>query len=73
MLTYDNLYFNLGRAFHLQCQIYGHKHANKKTFFFMNYERFRRYSHLPHQVANNNINCYYTKLSKYQNLGTQVC
>ena len=38
----------------------------KKTYLFMIYERFRRYSHLPHQVANNSINCYDTKLSKYQ-------
>ena len=34
----------------------------------MIYERFRRYSHLPHQVANNGISCYNTKLSKYQNI-----
>ena len=34
----------------------------------MIYERFRRYSHLPHQVANNGINCHDTKLSKYQNI-----
>ena len=34
----------------------------------MIYERFRRYSHLPHQVANNGINYYDTKLSKYQNI-----
>ena len=34
----------------------------------MIYERFRRYSHLPHQVANNSINCHDTKLSKYQNI-----
>ena len=40
----------------------------KKTYLFMIYERFRRYSHLPHQVANNGINCYDTKLSKYQNI-----
>ena len=32
----------------------------------MIYERFRRYSHLPHQVANNGINCYDTKISKYK-------
>ena len=38
----------------------------KKTYLFMIYERFRRYSHLPHLVANNGINCYDTKLSKYQ-------
>ena len=37
----------------------------KKTYLCMIYERFRRYSHLPHQVANNGINCYDTKLSKY--------
>ena len=30
----------------------------------MIYERFRRYSHLPHQVVNNDINCYDTKKSK---------
>ena len=30
-------------------------------------ERYRSYSHLPYQVANNNINCYYRKLLKYQN------
>ena len=40
----------------------------KKTYLFMIYERFRIYSHLPHQVANNGINCYDTKLSKYQNI-----
>ena len=34
----------------------------------MIYERFRRHSHLPHQVANNGINCHDTKLSKYQNI-----
>ena len=33
----------------------------------MIYERFRAYSHLPHRVANNGINCYDTKLSKYRN------
>ena len=43
-----------------------HKHALKKTNLFIIYERFRRNSHLPHQVANNGINCYDTKLSKYQ-------
>ena len=32
----------------------------------MIYERFQRYSHLPHQVANDDINCYDAKLSKYQ-------
>ena len=32
----------------------------------MIYERFRRYLHLLHQVANNGINCYDTKLSKYK-------
>ena len=40
----------------------------KKTYLFMIYERFRRYSHLSHQVANNGKNCYNTKLSKYQNM-----
>ena len=46
----------------------------KKTYLLMIYERFRRYSHLPHQVANNNINRYYTKLSKYpKKFGTQAC
>ena len=40
-----------------------------KTYLFMIYGRFRRYSHLPHQVANNGINCYDTKLSKKQNFG----
>ena len=35
----------------------------------MIYEGFWRYSHLPHQVANNGINCYDTKLSKYQIFG----
>ena len=39
----------------------------KKKNLFMIYERFRRYSHLPHQVANNGIDCYDTKLSKYTN------
>ena len=29
-------------------------------------ERLRRNSHLPHQIANNGINCYDTKLSKYR-------
>ena len=43
-----------------------HKHAFKKHLFMID-ERFRRYSHLPHQVANDGINCYCTKLSKYQN------
>ena len=42
-----------------------HKHAFK-TYFFMIYERFQRYSHLPHQVSDNGINCYDTKLSKYK-------
>ena len=32
----------------------------------MIYKRFQRYSHLPHQAANNGINCYDTKLSKYK-------
>ena len=41
-----------------------HKHAFKKHLFMI-YERFRRYSHLPHQVANNGINWYDTKLFKY--------
>ena len=38
----------------------------QKSYLFMIYERLRRYSHLPHQVANNGINCYDTKLSKYK-------
>ena len=29
----------------------------KKTYLFIIYERFRKYSRLPHQVANNGINC----------------
>ena len=41
-----------------------HKHALNK-YLFMIYDRFRRYSHLPYHVANNGINCYDTKLSKY--------
>ena len=40
----------------------------KKTYLFMISERSRRYSHLPHQVANNGINCYDAKLSKHQNI-----
>ena len=36
----------------------------KIAYLFMIYERFQSYSHLPHQVANNGINCYDTKLSK---------
>ena len=40
----------------------------------MIFELFRRYSHLPHQVANNGINCCDTKLSKYpKKIVTQVC
>ena len=42
----------------------------KKTYLFMIYERFRRYSHLPHQVANNGINCYDAKVSKYNFFNT---
>ena len=34
----------------------------------MIYERFSRYSHLPHPAANNGINFYDTKLSKYQSI-----
>ena len=34
----------------------------------MIYERFRRYSYLSHQVVSNGINCYDTRLSKYQNI-----
>ena len=49
-----------------------HKHA-LKTYLFMIYERFLRYSHLPHQVANNGINCYDTKLSKYQVFAPTWC
>ena len=50
------------------------KHALKKTYLFMIYVRFRKYSHLPHQVANNGINCYDIRLSKYKKkFGTQVC
>ena len=37
----------------------------KKIYLFMIYKIFHRYSHLPHQVANNRINCYDTNLSKY--------
>ena len=33
------------------------KHALKRHLFMI-YERFRGYSHLPHQVANDGINCY---------------
>ena len=36
----------------------------KKTYLFMINDRFQRYSHLPHQVANIGINCYDTRLSK---------
>ena len=43
-----------------------YKHALKKTYLFMIYERFLRYSHLSHQIANNGINCYDTNISKYQ-------
>ena len=38
------------------------KHALRKHLFIID-ERFQRYLHLPHQVANNGINCYDTKLS----------
>ena len=41
-----------------------HKHAFKKHLFII-YQRFQIYSHLPHQVANNGIKGYDTKLSKY--------
>ena len=37
-----------------------------KTYLVMIYERFRWYSHLPHQVANNGIIYCDTKLSKCQ-------
>ena len=40
----------------------------KKTYLVMIYERLRSYPHLPYQLANNGINCYDTKLSKYQQI-----
>ena len=62
------------RIFHFVLCFYNTRYTStktqtrfKKTYLFMIYERFRRYSHLPHQVANSGINYYYTKLSKYQN------
>ena len=52
-------------------EIYNTRYTSTKTqtrfqkkYLFMIYERFRGYSHLPYQVANNGINCYDTKLSK---------
>ena len=46
-----------------------------KIYLFMIYEHFKRYSQLPHQVANNGMNCYDTMLSKYPKklFGTQLC
>ena len=63
-----NSYLLFGKSFAFIISDIGaqeHKHA-LITYLFMIYERFRRYSHFPHQVANNGINCYDTKLSKYQ-------
>ena len=56
--------------------IYKTRYTSTKTrlkkHLFMIDERFQRYSHLPYQVANNDINCY-TKISQNFVCGIQVC
>ena len=73
-LTTYILYFGKSFAFMIP-DIRAHKQTRfKKTYLFMIYERLRSYSHLPYQVANNGINCYDIKRSKYPKFfGTQLC
>ena len=44
-----------------------------ETYLFMIDKRLKKYSHLPHQVANNDNNCKDRKLLNTKFYGTQVC